>query len=146
MRVIVLFVLCLLAMSAPAPARALPPPCNSGTVFEDRNGNGWQDGGEPGLPGVKVSDGVAIVTTDARGSYALPVVDGRSSFVIKPPGYDVPMRGNGLPDYWRNVQRFAGPALKYGGIPSSFPACRNFALVAATRPPAWRAGKGRTGR
>ena len=135
MRVIVLFVLCLLATSAPAPARALPPPCNSGTVFEDRNGNGWQDGGEPGLAGVKVSDGVAIVTTDARGSYALPVIDGRSSFVIKPAGYNVPMRGNGLPDYWRNVQRFAGPALKYGGIAAAFPGCHNFALLAAKPSP-----------
>ena len=132
MRVIVLLFLCLLAAFPPTPAHALPPPCNSGTVFADRNGNGWQDSGEPGLPGVQVSDGVEIVTTDARGDYALPVIDGRSSFVIKPAGYDVPMRGNGLPDYWRNVQRFAGPTLKYGGIVAAFPGCRNFALVPTT--------------
>lgn len=124
MRVIVLLVLCSLA----APAAALPPPCNSGTVFEDRNGNGWQDGGEPGVPGVKLSDGVAIVATDARGNYDLPVVDGRSSFVIKPAGYTVPMRANGLPDYWFNVQRFPGPVLKYGGMSVGFPSCKNHAL------------------
>ncbi len=132
MRPLALVVLSLL--STPA-AAALPPPCNSGTVFEDRNGNGWQDGDEPGLPGVKASDGVEIVTTDARGNYHLPVIDGRSSFVIKPAGYSVPMRPNGLPDYWRNVQRFAGPALKYGGIAAAFPGCRNFALVPAKPSP-----------
>lgn len=117
------------------PAWALPPPCNSGTVFEDRNGNGWQDGGEPGLPGVKVSDGVEITATDARGNYRLPVIDGRSSFVVKPAGYAVPMRGNGLPDYWRNVRTAPGPVLKYGGIPAEFPRCRNFALVPAKPSP-----------
>lgn len=110
------------------PARALPPPCNSGTVFEDRNGNGRQDGGEPGLADVKVSDGVEIVTTDVRGNYHLSVIYARSSFVIKPAGYSVPMRANGLPDYWLNVQRFAGPALKYGGMNVGFPSCRNHAL------------------
>lgn len=111
-----------------APALARPPPCNSGTVFEDRNGNGRQDAGDPGLPGIKLSDGVEIAVTDARGNYDLPVVDGRSSFVVKPAGYSVPMRANGLPDYWINVQRFAGPALKYGGIGTAFPGCRNYAL------------------
>ena len=108
MRILVLLVLCVLV----APAAALPPPCNGGTVFEDRNGNGWQDGGEPGLPGVKVSDGVELVTSDQRGAYQLPVVDGRSSFVIKPAGYGVPTRGNGLPDYWSNVQSVAGPGIE----------------------------------
>ena len=125
----------LLLLLFTTPAWALPPPFNSGTVFEDRNGNGRQDGAEPGLPGVKVSDGVAIASTDERGAYALPVVDGRSSFVIKPAGYDVPMRGNGLPDYWRNVQRLAGPTLKYGGIAAAFPGCRDFALLVAKPSP-----------
>lgn len=108
---------------------AAPKPCNSGIVFEDRNGNGRQDRGEPGLAGIKLSDGVGIVTTDARGHYALPVVDGRSSFVIKPAGYRVPMRANGLPDYWRNVRGADGPTLKYGGMPVAPPACRHHALT-----------------
>ena len=80
---------------------------------------------------MKVSDGVEIVTTDVMGSYNLRVIDGRSSFVIKPAGYAVPTRGNGLPDYWLNVQRFPGPALKYGGMRVEFPGCRNYALKKA---------------
>ena len=127
--------LSLLLLLFVVPAWALPPPCNSGTVFEDRNGNGWQDGGEPGVSNVKVSDGVEIVTTDVRGSYNLLVVDDRSSFVIKPAGYSVTTRANGLPDYWRNVRTAPGPALKYGGITAAFPACRNFALVPAKPSP-----------
>ncbi|WP_119717886.1 calcineurin-like phosphoesterase C-terminal domain-containing protein [Cognatilysobacter tabacisoli] len=110
-------------------ARAVPPPCNAGTVFEDRNGNGALDGGERGVPGVQVSDGVAIVRTDARGQYILPVVDGRTTFVIKPAGYRASRRADGLPDVWRNVRTAAGPALRFGGIPAESPGCRNFGLV-----------------
>lgn len=131
MRPLVLIALSLLSV----PAWALPPPCNSGTVFEDRNGNGRQDNAEPGLAGIGVSDGVDIVTTDATGRYHLPVVDGRGSFVIKPAGYAVPARANGLPDYWRNVRTVRGPVLKYSGIPAEVPSCRNFAVVRAKPSP-----------
>ncbi|KRA70807.1 calcineurin phosphoesterase [Lysobacter sp. Root667] len=126
-----------LALIAPATALALPPPCNSGTVYEDRNGNGRRDDGEPGLPGIRVSDGVDLVVSDAHGSYHLPAIDGRTSFVIKPPGYRVGRRDNGLPDFSFNVQREPGPKLKYGGIPASFPSCRDYGLIpqqARTRP------------
>ena len=48
--------------------------CVSGTKFEDRNGNGVQDSGEPGLPGVRITaepeDGVALHgLTDAQGVF-----------------------------------------------------------------------------
>lgn len=119
----------LCALIAPLAARALPPPCNSGTVYEDRNGNGRRDGGEPGLAGMRVSDGVDIVLTDAQGAYHLPAIDGRTSFVIKPAGYRVGRRDDGLPDFSVNVQREPGPRLKYGGIPAAFPSCRDYALI-----------------
>lgn len=112
-----------------APAAALPPPCNAGQVWEDGNANGRRDGGEKPLPGIKVSDGVEIVLTDANGEYRLPVIDGRTAFVIKPAGYDLPARRNGLPDFWTHVQSGAGPELKYGGIPAAFPMCKNFGLL-----------------
>jgi hypothetical protein len=129
MRTVILVVLCVIA----APAAAEPPPCNSGTVFEDRNANGHRDGAEPGVAGVKVSDGVSIVVTDARGNYALPAVDGRSRFVIKPAGYSFLPRANGLPDYWRNVRTAPGPTLKYGGIPVAAPLCGDFGDFALAR-------------
>ena len=111
------------------PAFALPPPCNMGKVWEDGNRNGRIDLGEKPLAGIKVSDGVELVLTDADGKYRLPVVDGRSVFVIKPAEYDLPQRTDGLPDFWTNIRTKAGPALEYGGIPAAFPACRNFGLL-----------------
>jgi hypothetical protein len=128
MRVFVLILSSCLA----TPVIAAAEPCNSGIVFEDRNSNGQQDDAEAGIVGVKVSDGVDIAATDARGAYRLPVVDGRTAFVIKPAGYRLAMRDDGLPDYWRNVRLQASPKLKYGGIPVSVPACRDFPLVAET--------------
>jgi len=117
----------LLALLA-VPAHALPPPCSSGQVFEDRNGNGFRDAGEPGVPGVKVSDGVHLSTTDANGGYDVPYEDGRTLFVIKPAGYDLSVRPDGMPDFWHNRQYHTGTALKFGGIPQSQPGCRDFAL------------------
>ncbi|RZA33842.1 MAG: calcineurin phosphoesterase [Lysobacteraceae bacterium] len=121
----------LLSMAA-APALALPPPCNAGMVWADRNGNGAIEAGEAPLAGVKVSDGVTLVTTGADGAYVLPVEDGRTTFVIKPAGYDLPRRPDGLPDFWTHLRTRPGPALKYGGIPAAFPGCRNFGLVPRT--------------
>ncbi len=49
-----------------------------GIVFEDRNGNGLQETGEAGLPGVTVSldNGAVVTTTDANGQYFFAVQDG----------------------------------------------------------------------
>ena len=47
-----------------------------GKVFDDRNRNGYQDEGEPGLPGVRVAtvNGV-LVTTDAHGRFHVACAD-----------------------------------------------------------------------
>jgi uncharacterized repeat protein (TIGR01451 family) len=72
-----------------------------GKVFDDRNRNGYQDEGEPGLPGVRIAtvDGW-LVTTDAHGRFHVPCAmlpDQRigSNFIMKldtrtlPTGYRV---------------------------------------------------------
>lgn len=125
MRLIVFAVLLLLI----APGFAKPAPCDKGMVWEDVNGNGVHDPDERPLTGIKVSDGVELVLTDAAGKYQLPVVDGRTVFVIKPAEYDLPERKDGLPDFWNNIRTEAGPALKYGGIPMAFHGCRDFGLL-----------------
>jgi uncharacterized repeat protein (TIGR01451 family) len=44
-----------------------------GHVFDDKNGNGYMDAGEPGLPGVRVVtlDGT-LITTDSKGRFHVP--------------------------------------------------------------------------
>lgn len=125
MRLIVSAALMLLAV----PAFAKPAPCNQGMVWEDDNGNGAHDLDERPLAGIKVSDGVELVLTDEAGRYRLPLVDGRTIFVIKPAGYALPVRKDGLPDFWVNIRTKAGPAMKYGGIPMTLEGCRNFGLL-----------------
>ncbi|QQP96660.1 calcineurin-like phosphoesterase C-terminal domain-containing protein [Lysobacter enzymogenes] len=130
---------CLLAVSlcaaaSAAQAQSLPPPCEGGTVFEDRNGNGRRDPGEPGLAGQRVSDGRRIVLTDAQGRYVLPLSERSSQFLIKPAGYRVAARADsGLPDYWLNVSLSEAPPLRYGGMPQAAPTCRDYALIPQAR-------------
>jgi len=118
----------LLLACACAPAFALPAPCNSGWVFEDSNGNSLRDAGEPGLPGIRVSDGVRIVTSDEQGRYELGVEGVRSSFVIKPAGFRAVLRADGLPDTWRVLQQDAPARLRYGGVPQAVPTCKDYPL------------------
>lgn len=132
-------ILALAALAACAQLAAAPTAsakrCDGGVVFVDADGDGRRDRGEAPLPGARVSDGVRIVATDGRGRYRLDVPDGRTLFLIKPAGYALPARPDGLPDAFLNVQRRPGPALKFGGVPASpAPACRDFALRPAPVP------------
>ena len=104
------------------------PPCNGGVVYEDRDGDGRRDAGEPGVEGVKVSDGRRIVVTGGDGAYRLPAESGRTTFVVKPAGHALPARSDGMPDFWRHLQPEPGPPLRHGGIAPEPATCRDFAL------------------
>jgi len=116
------------ALLSAAPAAALPPTCNGGVVFHDRNADGVRGQDERRLAGVAVSDGTRVVRTNARGEYELPVEPGRTTFVVKPAGWQLARRGDGLPDFWRHLQPGPGPKLAFGGIAPAAPGCRDFAL------------------
>jgi hypothetical protein len=120
--------LCLL-LSIPCTAAAAPAACNAGVVYDDLDGDGARDAGETGLAGVRVSDGRRVVVTDATGAWHLPAEAGRTTFVIKPAEFKLPTGVDGLPVFWRHVQPSAGPALKYGGLPTMDAACHDFALI-----------------
>ncbi len=72
-----------------------------GTVFDDLNGNGYQDVGEPGLPNVRVATAKGwLINTDRHGRFHVPCAalpDARigSNFIMKldprtlPTGYQV---------------------------------------------------------
>lgn len=92
----------------------------AGTVFDDRDGDGRQGRGEPGIAGVALSNGRALAISDARGRYRLPVSPGQTVFAIKPAGWRLPGGDPARPGAWRHLPAgaspMASPALKYGGI------------------------------
>ena len=96
-----LFCFCMLGL-LPISGFALPP-LVEGLVFDDRNNNRIQDKSEPGIPGVAVSDGQAIVRTDAKGRWQLVPSESSIVFVIKPDGWQVPLDSAGLPDFWIDI-------------------------------------------
>jgi len=70
---------------------AIPGPVSAasaleGTVFQDSNGNGTRDVGEPGIPGILVSNGVAVTVTNEDGAYSLPT-EGYFVFITTPSDY-----------------------------------------------------------
>lgn len=79
---------------ASATVRVVPDPtfdCSDiiGKVFDDRNANGYQDKGEPGIANVRIATARGLlVTTDADGRFhvacaAIPQADRGSNFVMK---------------------------------------------------------------
>lgn len=98
--------LLLLALSlVPSMSQAATPgTCHQGLVFDDHDGDGVRDAGEPGLAGIPMSNGRDIVRTDARGLYRLPERLGQPVFVVKPAGFSVHRRADGSADFWRSGQ------------------------------------------
>lgn len=115
----------------------------SGVVFEDSNGNGTRDAGEPGLPGVRVSNQRDVVRTDAQGRWTLPVLDGGETtfFVVKPRGFAPPFGPQQLPRFSYTYKPAGSPVLKYPGIPPTgpLPASVDFALRRRREPEAFQA-------
>lgn len=75
-------------------------PTVKGTVFWDQNKNGTRDRGEPGLPGVGVSNGREVVKTGADGVYRLPADEEMALFVIKPAGFTAPLDDRNIPQFF----------------------------------------------
>ena len=94
---------------------ARQPDGTHGVVFLDADGDGVRDTGERGIPGVVVSDQVAVTTTDSDGQYALPASGGEFVFVSLPRGH------RSVNNVWR--RRGTGPidfGLQSSGTGDSF--------------------------
>jgi hypothetical protein len=74
----------------------------SGQVYVDDNGNGRRDHGEPGLAGIAVASGGSLAKTDGDGRFRLVARPGSPVFLVKPAGWHVGLRADGLPDFWRD--------------------------------------------
>ena len=71
-----------------------------GTVFLDSNQNGLHDAGEPGIEGVKVSNGVEVVKTNAQGQYQILLPSESTLFISKPANYRIPLNEVQLPQFY----------------------------------------------
>lgn len=110
---VMLMLLCGLVMSGLAWADSL-----TGRVFHDANGDGYFQSGEPGLPGVLVSNGREVVRTDDQGRFELPVHDDMDVFVIQPSGWRAPLDDRGVPRIHWSYKRHGSPPLRFGGLPA----------------------------
>jgi 3',5'-cyclic AMP phosphodiesterase CpdA len=100
------------------------PSTVSGVVYENRSGAARRQPGDPGMPGVLVSNGRDVVKTDAAGRYTLPVDDESIVFVIKPSGYAVPLDDDMLPRFYYIHQPAGSPQnlnLRFRGIDPTGP-------------------------
>jgi hypothetical protein len=112
------------------PTIAYSQTCEKQFVYNDSNRNGIFDTHEKGIKHVGVSNGNHIVYSDAKGRFNLKANSGQTIFVIKPAGYTLPLRVDGIPDFFSN-QASLKTDLKYGGVKKSDVSCKSFALWSA---------------
>lgn len=110
-----------------------------GVVFVDDNANGVRDSGEAGVAGVAVSNGCAVVQTNASGEYSLDIGAGEILFITQPSGFRVPVDENQLPKFYYShypqgtPTRIAGVPVEWQwdvtGATGPLPASIDFALL-----------------
>ena len=114
----------------------------SGIVYHDKNGNGVRDQGEPGLPGVAVSNQREVVQTDAEGRWSLPVTDDTILFVVKPSGWKTPVNEFQLPQFYYIHKPKGSPEnFRYPGVDPTgpLPESIEFALSPVEEPAQFKA-------
>lgn len=112
-----------------------------GVVYHDQNANGKRDRNETGVAGVHVSNGREVVTTGKDGSYALPISDDATIFVVKPRGYRFPVNDRYLPQfYYTHKPAGSATSLQYKGIAPTgqLPASIDFGLIQAEDPTSYK--------
>ena len=97
------------------------PTIASGHVFHDRSGTGRRSGGDPGIPGVMVSNGRDVVVTDSDGRWRLSIAEGDGIFVIKPPHWTTPYGFGGVPRLSFAGRRAARDIHRHAGCPMGAP-------------------------
>jgi hypothetical protein len=86
-----------------------------GRVFDDRDGDGVASAGESGIAGVVVSDGQSLALTDGDGRYRLDARDDAPVFLVKPAGWRLAPRDDGLPAAWHATR--PGDGVHQGDFP-----------------------------
>jgi hypothetical protein len=112
-----------------------------GVVFHDANENRTFDADERPLPGIRVSNGSAIVKTDNNGRYELPVEADTILFVVKPRGWRTPLSAENLPQFYYIHKPGGSPSLNYAGVAPTgpLPNSVDFPLIPQDEPDEFRA-------
>ena len=107
-----------------------------GIVYEDRNRNGRRDFSEKGIAGIRVSNGIDVTVTDARGRYTLPITDDDILFVIKPAGYGILLDEFNKPKFYYIHKPKGSPTFKYEGVSPTgkLPRSVDFGLIKMDEP------------
>ena len=113
----------------------------TGKVYQDLNNNRKLDDGEPGIPGVMVSNQKDVVLTDKNGNYKLKISDETIIFVTKPADWAVPLDENNIPRFYYIHQPKGSPKLKYPGIKPTgkLPSQLNFPLYRSSKQTTFKA-------
>lgn len=113
----------------------------SGFVFHDQNGNRKRDEGEPGLEGMRVSNGRDIVLTDPQGRYEIDVDNDTIVFVIKPRGWMTPLNAEKLPQFYYIHKPAGSPKQQFPGVAPTgpLPSSIDFPLTPQQEPDQFRA-------
>jgi hypothetical protein len=97
------------------------PNLASGVVFNDLNSDGTKSAQEPGLPGVRVSNGTQITTTDKNGNWSLPFSGDCEFFVLKPTDWSVPVDYLQIPRYYYTHRPKGSRKSRYPGVSATGP-------------------------
>lgn len=115
-----------------------------GTVYLDVNENGRLNSSEKGIEGVKVSNGIEVVNTNAQGKYEIELPPESILFISKPANYRVPLNEAQLPQIYYHhypsgtpkVAIWKWPVIKpTGPLPKEI----NFALLKGAVPDNFKA-------
>ncbi len=139
--VLLLAILSNLAVNQAWAAEDTPAQLARGIVFHDKNNNGVYDAGDPPLAGIRVSNGLKIVQTNAEGRYELPVTDDTILFVIKPRNWRTPLSPENLPRFYYIHKPQGSPDFKYAGVAATgpLPASVDFPLYPQAEPEKFQA-------
>jgi hypothetical protein len=92
-----------------------------GIVFHDANANHKYDEGEKPLPGIRVSNGRDVATTDGGGRYELSIDDDTIVFVLKPRGWRSPLSNTNLPRFYYIHKPNGSPKAEFPGVAPTGP-------------------------
>ncbi|RYG68726.1 hypothetical protein EON80_11065 [bacterium] len=111
------------------------PQIARGRVILDRTGKG--------VPGVRVSNGREVVSTDAQGRYQLPVTGDAIIFIQKPSGYRVPLNELNQPKFYyihKPLGTVTAKKTRFPGIAPTgdLPASIDFTLIKQNEPEDFR--------